>query len=224
MARMSAAARSITQRSYAPLYDFDQRHQRRRIESSEARARARPFFAAPAIAVTENDDVLVASSVSGPVSASSFLKHLALKLDLLRHGLDDQFAAGESLRALSDDENLPKTAASCSAVILPRSRLPLRKSFTRPKPAVDKLLGHVVDKRLVAGLRGDLRDSGAHRAGTENADFRFFVAHRSKFLVSGFKVGDRSLLAKLETRMLKLDYFPVNVGARFSINARTPSS
>ena len=73
----------------------------------------------PAIAVTDSDEVLVASTVSGRTTFSRSAKTCCLTVEVLEHRLDDEVGAGE----VGQVER--------AAQIRPRSRLALSR-LSRP--------------------------------------------------------------------------------------------
>jgi hypothetical protein len=120
---------------------------------------------------------LVASSASGGVTASSFWKtsRLSSSFSGTASTMSPQPAKSSSL---SDDDRRP----------LPALAPALEELLDAVEAAVDEFLRDVVDERLVARLRRDLRDARAHRAGAEDADFDCFVAHGSKVSSFWFRV------------------------------------
>src|SRR4029453_13067409 len=54
----------------------------------------------------------------------------------------------------------------------------------RDEPAVDALLAPVLEEHLVAGLRSDLREPLAHRAGADDAERVLVLAHQTSSTAS----------------------------------------
>ncbi len=83
-----------------------------------------------------------------------------LELEALGCGLDHEVAAGEIL----EGRRRLQPPGGRGVVFL------LQAPARRGQPALERVAVGVVDERPRAGLRRELRDAGAHRAGAEDAD------------------------------------------------------
>ena len=123
---------------------------------------------AAAIAVTESDDVLVASSVCGPTTSSTVREQLALHRQVLGDRLQDDGAAGERVDVGRRLDAGRASSSASSAVSRPRST---SRSRRLPIPA-DGLLGragpHVQHPHAVPRPGRHLGDAGAHGACPEH--------------------------------------------------------
>ena len=80
------------------LNDFDQSHQRRRIEKVQARALVPGVCVLAAMAVTLNEEVLVAKKRLRRADGIQLLEDIALEIEFFRRRFDDQVAPLKSSR------------------------------------------------------------------------------------------------------------------------------
>ena len=132
---------------------LEQPHQRRRVEEVHARRRAPARRgAAPAIAVTGIEDVLVASTQSRAArSPTSAREQLALELEPLGRGLDHQLAVGAAPRASRAGCSRAAAASASSALQRPRSAPFARFARSSSTPRSQRLGDGVVQQRARAG-------------------------------------------------------------------------
>jgi hypothetical protein len=144
--------------------DLDELHHRDRIEEMQADELLRParchrkFRNRERRSIRGEDRIFLHDLVELRIC-------LALELRVLDDRFDHDVAVGEVA-----ERNGPLQAAEA------RVELPLLdgpgKIFVDPSEArVDKLLFHFADDGVVARLRRNLRDAGAHQATAEDADF-----------------------------------------------------
>ena len=134
------------------------------------------------MAVTLNDEVLVASKVSGPQMASNCLKMSRLSssfsgaasITSAQPLVVIQTRAG--VKALEDFRFLFGADLAALAAAL-------EKAFDFPHAHVDELLLDIVEESLKAGLGGHLGDARAHGAGAEDGDFFIWVGHVFGFAI-----------------------------------------
>ena len=126
--------------------------------------------AAPAAsAVTGREEVLVASTTSGPHTSRQLREQSVLELHGLRRGLDHQLAVGK-LRDVRRGVHALQRQLGVAAGPAAALHALLEAGADRRQSPLECLGKRVVQMRLVAGERGDLGDSGAHRAGADDSD------------------------------------------------------
>ncbi len=141
----------------------------RRVEEVHADDRARDASTPSAIAVTESEEVLVASTEISPVTASR-------RPNSSRFSSRSSGAASTiSSRPASDSSSgaapsRASAATACSGLQRPRSTPFSIAEAARVDPLVQRLRVGVVKQRLHAAEDRDLRDPGPHRAGADNTD------------------------------------------------------
>ena len=123
-----------------------------------------------AIAVTESDEVLVASTVSGRVALGEGREQLPLQIQVLGRRLDHQIAAGQRL----DLGTAPGEAieGSSGVVLAPAPALgALGEPLAQPRDSIleGRCVG-IVDHGLQPAEYRGLGDSGAHRPGADDPD------------------------------------------------------
>ena len=133
---------------------------------------------AAARSVTDSDEVLVASTHVGSTTSASSPEQLALELQRLGDGLDDQRARGQRLEAV---DRLHACGRGARVVLAPAPALgalgqPRRRAARRPCSSASG--DGVEQQRAGAGQRGELGDARAHRPGADDADGRGDRARR----------------------------------------------
>ena len=150
------------------------------------------------MAVTLNDEVLVASKVSGPQMASN-----CLKISRLSSSFSGAASMTSALPlAVVEARAGVKTAEDFLFLFgadLAALAAALEKVFDFPQAGVDELLLDVVDESLEAGLGGDLSDPRAHGAGAEDGDFFSWLAIALFVSSLASRFGVRTQDARLET-------------------------
>jgi hypothetical protein len=115
------------------------------------------------MAVTDSEEVLLASTVLAGTSASSSANSARLDVQPLDDGLDDEVAAGQVGEGAGELEPVlvPGGHASIDAAFFDQL-VPLRADGFACLFGGARLRVHQLDG--AAGLRGDLRDAAPHRA------------------------------------------------------------
>ena len=171
----------------------------------------RPGCRSPAaIAVTDSDDVLDARIVCGRDDLFELAQQRALLGEILDDRLDDELRADAIAERVHGDD-----ARAAGAPRRRRRACPWRPALAASRAIVVARLFRSAHPRVeqphrVAGLRGDLRDAGAHRPAADDGNRG--VARQC----AGCR--HRCPITSGEPR-----YRPLKRGARFSRNAATPS-
>ena len=157
------------------------------------------MLCAAAMAVTLNDEVLVASRVSGAADGVQLLEDVALEFEFFRRRLDHQRRSPWQSSRLVDGVKAVENFFFLLGADLAALAAAFEKILHFPHAHVDELLLDIVEESLKAGLGGDLGDARAHGAGAEDGDFFSFVSHD----VSCF--GLRSLGFRVQTQNAELE-------------------
>ncbi len=152
------------------------------------------------MAVTDSDEVLVASTASAAATRLQLGEQPALDVESLHHRLDDQPGPGEVVER-GDGDDPGGDGVGTGAVEATLRHRPVEAPPQFGERPVDGPRRGVVEEGAVAGGGGHLGDPGSHRPGAEHPD------------------GDA-----LEGLALRTAHRPPNRGGRFSMNAATPSA
>ena len=127
----------------------------------------------------EIEEVLEATIASGLQERPQVLEDAALGLLVLGRRLDDEVAGAEVLQPVGD-ANAVEHGAAAGLVDLALGDLARQQPVDRRQRGVEPLLGDVVEPHLVAGLRADEGDAGAHLPGADDADLLDIEVHLAR--------------------------------------------
>ena len=178
--------------------DFDQPHQRRRIEEMQARHPRRIGAAGGDFGDRQRGGVGQQHGVRRD-ALFQFAKQFALGFEIFDNGLDDD-AGGRRLIKRLDRPQAIEHAVLCVLGHTAFRHLAVERLADCCNRFADRAVTRIEHQRREAGVRADLRDAAPHGAGAEHSDRQIWMRQVPRHV-----------------------YLPSNVGFRFSRKARMPS-